>query len=272
MPVWIAILLGAVQGLAEFLPISSSGHLALVQALVDFEQYGGNALAFDIILHLGTLVAVFVAFWGDIVKVIKAVLAIILDGFKIKDVPSRRLVVMLILACVPLAIGALIEGLIESAFQSTLFIGGALIATAVMLFIADKKGGGTKTERSAKYGDAFFVGVMQLVAVFPGISRSGATICGGLFTGFKREFAVKFAFLMSIPAVLGSAVFKLPDLVAEGMAPGNALPYLIGFITSALCGYLAIWLVRTLMKKNSFKYFSLYCAAVGIITIAVSLI
>lgn len=272
MPIWIAVLLGAVQGLAEFLPISSSGHLALVQALVDFDKHGGNALAFNIIVHLGTLTAVIIAFRKDVVKVIKAFLAIVLDKFKIKDIPSRRMVVMLIIACIPLVAGAFIDKLIEESFKNTLFIGIALLITAVMLFVADKIGGGSKTERDATYKDAAFVGVMQLFAVFPGISRSGATICGGLFSGFSRDFAVRFAFIMSIPAVLGSAVFKLPDLIAEGLAPGMALPYLAGFVTSAVCGYLAIWMVKTLMKKGNFKYFSIYCALVGLTTIIVTLV
>ena len=272
MPIWIAILLGAVQGFAEFLPISSSGHLALIQNLIDFNQYGGDALAFDIILHLGTLVAVCAAFWGDIVELVRSALGLVLNRFKVEKRTGRRLVVMLVIACVPLAVGALIEGYIEAAMGSTLFIGCALIVTAVMLLVADRKGGGAKTEKDATYLDALVVGLMQLCAVFPGISRSGATICGGLFRGMKRDFAVRFAFLLSIPAVLGSAVFKLPDMVKQGIPEGHLVPYIVGFLVAAGCGYLAIWTVRTLMKKGGFKYFALYCAAVGFVSIMLSLI
>jgi len=272
MPIWIAILLGAVQGFSEFLPISSSGHLALLQNLLDFHQYGADQIAFDIILHLGTLVAVFVAFWGDIKNLIRDVLGLLLDKFQVKNRPGRRLVILLILATLPLVGGALLERLIESSFESTLFIGCALIVTSVMLTVANKVGHGSKTEKNASYSDGLKVGLLQLVAIFPGISRSGATICGGLFCGFKRDFAVRFAFLMSIPAVIGGAVFKLPDMIATGIAPENILPYIVGFVTSAVCGYLAIWMVRTLMKKNSFQYFAIYCFAVGVISVILSLI
>ncbi len=271
MPIWIALLLGAVQGMAEFLPISSSGHLALLQNLLDFHQYG-DLITFDIVLHLGTLVSVCIAFWTDIVKLFKSFVGLALDRFKVRNNPGRRMFVMLVIACVPLVAAAFLEGLIESAFSSTLFIGGALLFTAALLYVANRHGGGYKTERDAGFLDALIVGLMQLIAVFPGVSRSGATICGGLFTGLKRDFAVRFAFLMSIPAVLGAVIFKLPDMIEEGLGGIGILPYIVGFITSAVCGYFAIWLVKTLMKKNSFKYFSVYCAVVGAVTIVLSLI
>ena len=188
MPIWIAILLGAVQGFAEFLPISSSGHLALIQNFVDFQQYGANHITFDIVLHLGTLVAVIIAFRKDVLLLIKSLLGLILGRFKIQGHSGRRLLILLVIACVPLAVGALIEGYIEAAFQSTIFIGCALLITAFMLLMADRMASGAKAEKDAPYGDALKVGLMQLIAVFPGISRSGATISGGLFCGFKREF------------------------------------------------------------------------------------
>ena len=271
MPIWVALLLGAVQGLAEFLPISSSGHLALLQNLLDFGQYGADAVAFDLVLHLGTLAAVIAAFWGDVKTLFVELFKWIFDGFKLRGRPSRRMLLMLLLGTLPLVLGALLEDYIAAAFGSSLIIGVALMATAVLLWCADRFGGGDKTARTAKIGDGLKVGLMQLVALFPGISRSGSTICGGLFCGFERDFAVRFAFLLSIPAVLGATVFKLPDLAGNALK-ANLVPYLIGFVTSAIFGYLAIVLVRTLMKKGSFRYFAVYCAAVGLLAVILSIV
>ena len=279
MPIWVAILLGAVQGLAEFLPISSSGHLVLVQSLVDFGQYGADHVTFDVVLHLGTLTAVVVAFWGDVKSLVVEFIKMLFDGFKLRKRPYRRMVVMVIVATLPLVIGALLENLLESAFTSTLVVGLGLIFTACVLWtsskVADKRekeGYGGKDAGNAKFSDALKVGMMQLLALLPGVSRSGSTICGGQFCGFSRDFAVRFAFIMSIPAVLGSVVFKLDDILEMGMEPGLLVPSLVGFVVSAVSGYLAIILVRVLTKKNSFRYFSVYCAVVGIITVIANLI
>lgn len=272
MPIWVAILLGAVQGLAEFLPISSSGHLALVQALLDFDQYNVNAVAFDLMLHLGTLVAVVAAFWQDVKTLVVEGIRWIFDGFRLRNRPARRLVVLILIATLPLVLGAVLEGYVESAFSSPLFIGVALCFTAVLLWTAAKHSGGRKTEADARYSDGLKVGLMQLIALFPGVSRSGSTICGGLFCGFQKDFAVRFAFLMSIPAVCGAVVFKLPDLFHGAMTAELVLPCLAGFVTSALFGYLAIFTVRLLMKKNSFRWFSVYCLCAGVIAIVCSIL
>lgn len=279
MPIWVAVLLGAVQGLAEFLPISSSGHLVLFQELVNFEQYGADHVAFDVILHLGTLTAVVVAFWQDVKSLVVECIKMVIDSFRIRNKPYRRMVVMVILATLPLVIGALLEKVIESAFTSTLMVGVGLIFTACLLqvssYVSDKReqaGTGGKDAGNAKYSDALKVGFMQLLAVLPGISRSGSTICAGQFCGFSREFAVRFAFIMSIPAVLGSMVFKLDDIIGMGMDPQMLVPCIVGFLVSAVSGYLAIILVRVLTKKNSFRYFSIYCAVVGIIAVIANLI
>ena len=272
MPLWVAVLLGIVQGMAEFLPISSSGHLALMQAVLDFEKYNVNAVAFDLVLHLGTLVAVVIAFRKDVWMLIRGFFGWVGAGFKTQNRPERRLVVLILLATFPLVIGALVEGYVEAAFGSTLFVGIALCFTAVMLWTASKHSGGTKTEADAKYSDALKVGAMQLIALFPGVSRSGSTICGGLFSGFHKDFAVRFGFLMSIPAVCGAVVFKLPDLMEAGMGGELLLPCIVGFVTSALFGYLAIFTVKLLVKKNSFQWFGVYCLAVGLLTIILNVI
>ena len=272
MPMWVAVLLGAVQGFAEFLPISSSGHLALMQALIDFEKYNVNAVAFDLVLHLGTLVAVVIAFRDDVWTLITSFFRWVGDGFKVKKIPSRRLIVLIHIATLPLVIGALIEGYVEDAFDSTLFVGIALCFTAIMLWTAAQHNGGKKTEADAKYSDGLKVGLMQLIALFPGVSRSGSTICGGLFSGFQKDFAVRFGFLMSIPAVCGAVVFKLPDLMEGGLGGDMLLPCIVGFITAAVCGYLAIFTVKLLVKKDTFRWFAVYCLAVGLLTIILNLI
>ncbi len=267
----IAALLGIVQGLTEFLPVSSSGHLTLFHAILNTEGIIPNPLAYDIILHLGTLTAVMAAFWGDVKELIRSGLAWVFSGFQIENKPGRRLVVMLILATLPLAIGALIDSYIEAAFSSTIFVGCALMITAVILWSGDRLGGGRKTAADASWKDAALVGLSQLFAVLPGVSRSGTTMSAGLLRGFDRDFAVRFAFLMSIPAVIGSTVFALPDMLAEG---GGLDPMLavIGFVTALVSGWVAIKTVRLLMKKGSFRWFALYCAVTGALTVVLSLI
>ncbi len=271
MPIWVALLLGAVQGLAEFLPISSSGHLALLQSMLDFEQYGVNAVAFDLVLHLGTLAAVIAAFWQDVKTLAVSFFQWAGDGFRVKNKPPRRLILLLLLATLPLVLGAVVEGYVESAFNSTLFVGIALCFTAGLLWTASRHSGGKKTEADAPYADGLKVGLMQLIALFPGVSRSGSTICGGLFAGFQKDFAVRFGFLMSIPAVCGAVIFKLPDLLEAGIAGPLLAPCIIGFLSSAVFGYLAIAAVRLLMRKNSFRFFAVYCLAAGFLTIMLNL-
>ena len=267
----VAALLGIIQGLTEFLPVSSSGHLTLLHAIFNTDGFISSPLAYDIILHLGTLSAVMAAFWTDVRELVRSGLAWVLDGFKIKNDPGRKLVVMLLIATCPLAIGALIDGYIEAAFSSTLFVGCALLITAVILWSADKLGGGQKNARSARWTDAALVGLSQLFAVLPGVSRSGTTMSAGLMRGFDRDFAVRFAFLLSIPAVLGSTVFALPDMLAQGGGMDPVLA-LIGFVTAAVSGWIAIKTVRLLMKKGSFRWFALYCVCAGTAAIVLSLI
>lgn len=272
MPVWIAIVLGIVQGLTEFLPVSSSGHLALMQNILDVHKYLEDALAFDVILHLGTLTAVVAAFWSDIKELIVEFFAFARDGFKVKDRPYRRMIVLLLISTALMVPAALLDDAVSAVMGSTLFIGCALCVTAVMLTFADKSSGGTKTAADAPYRSALVVGIMQLFAVIPGISRSGSTLCGGLFCGYERSYAVKFAFILSVPAVLGAAVLQLPDMFAKGFDSSLIVPCIVGFVTSAVSGYLAIKTVQWLTKKRSLRWFGLYCAAAGILSIVLSLV
>ena len=210
-----AIILGLAQGLSEFLPISSSGHLALLQYFfgVDAEQ----VLPFAVLLHLGTLISVFIVYWNDIVELVKELGAVIKDiftgkGLRINANPTRRLGFMIIVATIPTAIiGLVFNDLFASLYLSLIAIGTGLVITGAILLIAEKMGKNNKGVKEMKFRHALFVGLMQGVAICPGISRSGSTLFGGLISGLNREFAVKFAFLISIPSILGSVIVEAPD-------------------------------------------------------------
>ncbi|MBQ7624110.1 MAG: undecaprenyl-diphosphate phosphatase [Clostridia bacterium] len=270
MPLWSALLLGAVQGLTEFLPVSSSGHLALLQNFIDIRGLTENALAFDVVLHLGTLLSVAAAFREDMKDIAKGAAGLVFSGFKTKGAPERRLALMLALATAPLLLGPALEGSVRRVMEKPLFTGIALCFTAALLFLAEGAKKGALTEKDAPYGTALEVGFMQLTALFPGVSRSGATLCGGVFCGYEREFAVKFAFLLSVPAVLGAAALEMPEFILNGLPRDMLLPCAAGFLSSAVSGYLAIKAVRLLIKKRSLKYFGIYCVCAGLLTVALS--
>ncbi|MBP5165924.1 MAG: undecaprenyl-diphosphate phosphatase, partial [Oscillospiraceae bacterium] len=225
MSVLFAAFLGLVQGLTEFLPVSSSGHLSIFQNFFGMEDYESSHMMFDVMLHLGTLAAVIFFYRRDIWERIKELVSIIRDIFggrsKKKDPgapprPARRLILMVIVATLPLFIILPLNTYIERLYYSTLFVGLALILTGCILFISDKVINGRKSEKDATMADALLVGVMQAVATIPGVSRSGSTITAGLLRGFDRSFAVKFSFLLSIPAVLGANLLTLADVIKSG--------------------------------------------------------
>lgn len=272
MPIWIAVIMGIVQGFTEFLPVSSSGHLALLQNIVDFESYMSSHIIFDIALHLGTLVSVFIAFWPDIKYLIAGGVDWLRHGFKVDGREDRNTVLMLIISTLPLVLAYLLQDKIEAVFQKPALIGCALLYTAAILYLSDKVSGGKKTGKTVKAKDAVFVGIMQCIAVLPGVSRSGSTITAGLFRKFDREFAVKYAFLLSIPAVLGATVTSIPDVLAMSWSFNDVLTFLVGIACAAVSGYFAIFLVRKVAASKNFKYFAIYCAAVGVLAIALSAI
>lgn len=279
MSVWFAAFLGLVQGVAEFLPISSSGHLSLFQNFFHMENVEESQMLFDVLLHLGTLVAVIVAYWSDVRDVVKELVKIVADLFRGRkadhslDQPAvRRLILMVIVATLPLFLAVLFDDVVETLYASTLFVGIALACTGCILFISDKIITGRKNERSATMLDALLVGCMQAVAILPGISRSGSTITAGLLRGFDRKFAVRFSFLLSIPAVLGANLLQVADAVKAGFDTALLPAYLVGMVVAGVSGYFAIRLVRLLMDKGRFGRFAYYCWAVGAATIVASLI
>ena len=270
-----SFLLGLIQGVAEFLPISSSGHLAALQnflAIGDME----NHLLFDVLLHLGTLAAVFLAYWAEIRALWGEGLRMVhLKKTRRGEKPDgvkRRLIWFLIVATVPLAFAAVLSNYVESLYQNTFFIGFAFLMTGVLLFAADRMGHGNKSERGATLGDAVMVGLAQAVAVVPGLSRSGTTISAGLLRGFDRNFAVKFSFLLSIPAVIGANLVSLVKAFAAGVDWSMVPKYLVGVVVAFVSGYFAIYFLRLVVQRGKFGGFCYYCWGAGLVTLLLSLI
>ena len=271
-----AIVLGLIQGLAEFLPISSSGHLAIAQNLLGMQDAGTVPELFDVLLHLGTLLAVFVAYWSDIWEMI-------LEFFRgCSDLahrstphpkpPARRMVGLVIVATLPLFLILPIRKSVQGLAGSMVFIGGALIVTGILLFASDRIRRGRKTDADAKWWEALIVGCGQAVATLPGISRSGMTITTGCFMGFERSFAVRFSFIMSIPAILGANILGLKDAFEVGIIWSEVPMYLAGVVTAAVVGYLCIRLLKMIAAKGKFGFFAYYCWAVGILTLVLNAI
>ena len=272
-----SILLGLIQGLAEFLPISSSGHLAIAEHFLGQAGVPATPDFFDVLLHLGTLVAVFVAYWKDIREMIVE----LIDG--VRDLahgttptpmpPARRLILLIIVATVPLFAVLPIKDWIEGLSDNIYFVAGALIVTGFLLFASDRVKKGRKAEWSARLLDVFLVGVAQAIATCPGISRSGTTITAGCFVGFDRKFAVRFSFLMSIPAILGANILTLKDAITENTIIVSEIPvYLVGVAVAAVVGYACIRLLKMIADKGKFGWFAYYCWAAGLIVLALTLV
>ena len=266
-----AFLLGLVQGVAEFLPISSSGHLAIAQNLLHIEGAGSVPEFFDVLLHLGTLIAVFAAYWKDICEMVVEFFRGIGDlahrSTPSPVPPARRLILLIVVGTLPLFAVLPIRKAVQGLGDNMVFVGAALIVTGFLLFLCDQVRKGRKTERSATWLDALLVGVGQAVATLPGVSRSGMTITVGCFVGYERRFAVRFSFLLSIPAVLGANILSIGDAVKTGINGAEVPMYLVGVVTAAVVGYLCIRLLKYVADKARFGAFAYYCWAVGILTL-----
>ncbi len=276
MSILEAAILGIVQGLAEFLPISSSGHLALLQNFFDIE--GGKILAFTTMLHFGTLVAVFIVYWSDIWALIKELGATFKDIFTGKGLrpnanPTRKLGLMIIVGTIPAAVfGLLLNDYMEKAFTSILLIGICLIITGTFLWFAEKIGKNFRDIDRMNYRNAVTIGIFQAIALLPGISRSGATITGGLLLGLTRELAVKFAFLVSIPSILGAFILEVPDALDSGIDSAIIIPLIVGVVCAAISGVIAIkFMIKVVTGKKLF-IFSIYTWLVGIAVVIYSIV
>ncbi len=274
MSILTAVLLGLVQGVAEFLPISSSGHLAIAEHLLNLQGAASVPDFYDVLLHLGTLAAVFAAYWGDIREMIAEFFCGVGDlvhhSTPSPVPPARRLILMIVVGTLPLFVMVPFRHFFTSLGDNMYFIGGALIATGILLFASDRARRGRKTERTATMLDALLVGIGQAVALCPGISRSGMTITAGCFAGFERKFAVRFAFLLSIPAVLGANILTLKDALEEGIDWASMPAYLIGVAVAAVSGYACIRLLRYVADKGRFGAFAYYCWAAGTMTLVLT--
>lgn len=271
-----SILLGVIQGVAEFLPISSSGHLAIAEHLLGMSGASDIPEFFDVLLHLGTLVAVFVAYWDDVRDMVVEFFCggrdLARGSTPTPVPPARRMILLIIVGTLPLLIVLPIKDLVEGLADNMYFVAAALLVTGCLLFASDRVRKGRKTEKSATMVDVLLVGVAQAIATCPGISRSGTTITAGCFRGFDRKFAVRFSFLLSIPAILGANILSLKDAVEAGIIWADVPVYLVGVVVSAVVGYACIRLLKMIADRGKFGAFAYYCWAVGVLTLILTFI
>lgn len=287
MNVFKSLVMGIVQGITEFLPVSSSGHLAIFEQLLDMNLE--NGIYFDIMLHFGTLIAVIVAFredvwgmiretWRMLVTVFANLLVFIAKKkgntrytyFKVINSSYRKLVLMVIISTIPTGILGIVGAKLVSAVSDSLWIVGIyLIITGILLLLADYRHGILKI-KDATYSSAFLLGIVQGVATMPGLSRSGTTIATARMMGYNKKLAVKYSFIMSIPAVFGAMVVKFKNIGNEAFGSSNLPGYLIGTISAGITGYFAIKIMLKLIKNRKYTGFSIYCFAAGVAAILIS--
>jgi len=250
-----SILLGLIQGLTEWLPVSSSGHLVIAQELLKIEV----PLIFDVMLHFGTLLAVFAFFWKDIVKILKSLIKL---DFKSE---SGKLIQFMIIGTIPIIFaGIIFYDAVKVLFQSIFVVSIALIINGILLFLTKF----SKSKKEMSYLDSLIVGLAQAFALIPGISRSGSTISTGLLKGVKKEYVFKFSFLLSIPAVLAANIWELSNTIISNTNV-DFIPYFIGMIVAAIVGYISLKFLFEILKRGKFYLFSFYCLIVGFILLLI---
>ncbi len=264
-----SIILGIVQGLTEFLPISSSGHLVVVPFLLQWEIPPAEAFVFDVLVQVATLIAVLAFFWKDYYVILRGMFR----GLRRRcplDTQPARLGWYILLASIPAGItGILLKDTVEKAFAHPIMTSIALFGTAILLVIAEIVGKRQRLLADLTWLDALIIGIFQILALFPGLSRSGTTITGGMTRNFDRPSAAKFSFLMSVPIMLAAGLAATLDLMAIPNL-GDTLPVFIpGFIAAAVVGYLAIGWLLSFLTRYSLYYFAAYCAIIGLITLIV---
>ena len=279
MSVFEALIQGIVQGLSEFLPISRSGHLSLLQYF--FGISGEAAASYSILLHFGTLVAVFAAFYKTIWKLILEFFSMVRDiftkKFSIKNAsPERRMVLLIIVAEIPLLFFYFLSDFYTSLSADTDIVveGFCFLLTSALLFISDRVVKGKKTAADMSFRDALIVGTVQGIAPLPGLSRSGSTISTGLMCGLTREYAVSFSFIMGIPPVLMANLLEIKDLWgADGaVAPLEPMQSIVGIVAAAVVGFASIKMVNFLVKNDKFTIFAWYTLILGVLTVVLGII
>jgi undecaprenyl-diphosphatase len=262
-----AIILGIVQGFSEFLPISSSAHLILIPWMFGWQGTLVDSLNFDVALHAGTLVAILAYFWRDWLDILRKFFVGLGDGSWKSG--EGRLVWFIILATIPAGIlGLKYEHVVEESFRNPLLIMSALAIVSVIMWAADRYTPKSATLDRMTLGHAIIIGCAQAVALVPGVSRSGSTIIAGLLTGYKREDAARFSFLLSTPVIAGAAILKLHKL---RLAPGEALPFGLGVLCSAVVGYLSIKFLLQYLNRHSLNLFVGYRLALAAIVLVLVL-
>jgi undecaprenyl-diphosphatase len=256
-----AVILGIVQGLTEFIPVSSSGHLVLVPALLGWSAPG---LAFDTVLHLGTALALIVYFRREWVALIVGGMRSLLK-WRIESV-DERLAWLVVLGCIPAAAaGYLLEDFFSRVFEAPIVAAYFLLVTAGILTIAEAVGKRTRTLEKIRLPDALVVGIAQAVAILPGISRSGATISAGVLLGFERDAAARYSFLLGAPIILGAGLLQLPQALKAGNEGAGLPSLLVGFLVAAGVGYLCVSYLLRYLRRGSLYPFAAYCAVAGLL-------
>jgi len=275
----VSLFLGIVQGVTEFLPISSSGHLSILQNLFKMDYSEEAHLLFDMLLHFGTLISICAVYRAEI----KTMFSDGLDFLRMRNdsdsgepvtlKPPARALFFVLVGTIPMFVAAIFMSFVSRLFFSTAFVGFALIITGAILFVSDKYiQVGNKTEKTMTIKDAIIIGLAQAVTILPGLSRSGTTISVGLARGLNKNYAVRFSLLLSIPAVFGGMIVSLFKAIRAG-ADFSLFPvYLAGFIVAAVVGFFAIQLIRRLMAKDGIGKFSYYCWGIGALTLILSLV
>ena len=276
MTIWNAVLLGLIQGIAEILPISSSGHLAVVNNLFKLSNLAEGHALFQALLYLATLISVCLVYWPELCAMANELLALAgagpLAGQENLHWSAARCFLMLVLATLPLLLALPINSRMELLNGRNIFIGIMLILTGCLLFVSDRMIPGKKNQNSMTVFDALIIGLCQSVATIPGLSRSAVTITAGVATGLKRSFAVNFSFLLSIPAMFGAAILAFSDAVRAGIDWSFVPAYLVGTAVAILSGVASIHLMRYISRKSGFGGFSYYCWVVGVLSIILHLI
>lgn len=259
MSIFDSIVLGVVQGLTEFIPVSSSGHLILAREFLGISA-GLNDLAFDAVLQLATSLAILFYFRKEVLRLIKVFFSFVAG--KVIDVADKNLMLAVIIGTIPAVIaGLFLESYMETTFRSSSLVAVTLIIGAVLMFVADRV---KRVETTPNYRTGLFVGLFQTLALIPGISRSGATISGGLFAGFSRENAARFSFLLALPVLLGSGLKKLLDLGISGALGDVGFPLVLGSFIAFVSGLLAISFLLKFLKTNNLNVFVIYRIALAV--------
>lgn len=251
MTIWESIILGIIQGVTEFFPVSSSGHLVIFTNLLGVQKSG---LLFEVLVHFGTLVAVMVVYWEDIVSIVRR--------------PFQKLSLLIVAGAIPTGIiGLVFHDAFTKIFESVLVTGCMLLVTGTLLWLVDRYASSHQSLEKMGYGQAVLIGLAQGLAILPGLSRSGTTIAAALLTGLDRRSAPRYSFLLSIPVILGATLLELKDVALGDFDSTLLLPYLSGMVAAMVAGYLAITLFIRFVRQGKLHYFSYYCWAVGLLVV-----